>query len=247
MKKVVLAVILVFSLVSISYFPVNVAKKFGPLKFDIASDDVIFRDDFDNKSSHWEWITKITGKILINNGIAEFKIPIALKFGHFDAEIVDKELAPYKYNAMETRIRVDPVMKGSRGWGFWNFKMEKSQCQLAWFIFLKGRPGYSLNGFWAQCVDGNLDNLTLMPIRGYDISEWHTYEIDWNEKYVEFYIDGNLVANVSKGVPKINCKVDVWIDNAVWLEERIFRYYIPVFNRIWQPTTLYLDYIEITE
>ena len=247
MKKAIFAIILVCSLVSISYFPVSVAKKSDSLKFNITSGSVIFRDDFDDKSPHWEWITKITGRISINNGIAEFKIPIALKFSHFDAEIVDKGPAPYKFNTMKTRIRVDSIMKGGRGWGFWNFKIEKSQCHLAWFIFLKGRPGYSLNGLWAQCVDGNLDNLTLIPIKGYDISEWHTYEIIWKEKYVEFYIDGNLVANASKGIPKINCKADVWIDNAIWLEERIFPYYIPIFNRIWRPTTLHLDYIEITE
>ncbi len=211
----------------------------------MTNNEIIFRDDFNNKSSHWRWIIKQNANVSFNEGIAEFTIPNARFYGHFDAEIMDVEKDPYKYGTYKTRIKVDPVLKGSRGWGFWNGLCKKSWCNLAWFIYQKRNIFYPFEGLYVQCANGNPKEMSLIPIEGYDISEWHNYTINWRQDYVEFYIDNELVESVTKGVPTRNCRTDVWIDNANWLLHSPL-FYLPISNRFNQKTTLYLDYVEIT-
>ncbi len=256
MKKTIITISIIISLAILSYLPVNTAYKTNTLEDIKTSNDVIFRDDFDNLSSHWQCDIIPSQRFATcssHNGIAELKIRLATRFYYFDAEIYDKDL-PYKYNNMKIKVKVDPIMKGSRGWGFWNGNFGFAGCQMAWFIYQKGSPLYHMNGLWVQCVNGNPDNMTTRPIIGYDISNWHEYEIKWNENYTEFFIDKNLVANLSMGIPNTNCRADIWIDNAVWYWQISQIPYTPIFswykfipNRILRPTSLYIDYIEITE
>lgn len=242
-KKIIIIIFFLLILPAINSKPTKINQESTSMD----SNNVIFQDDFNNKSDQWHWVIKHNAKVNFNNGIAELKIPKAYRFGHFDAEIITNETDPYRYNTFETRIKVDPVLKGSRGWGFWNWKYKKSECELAWFIYQEGYFWYPLKGLWVQCVDGNIDNMTLIKITGYDLSEWHDYKINWEKEYVEFFVDDTLVANVTKGIPKTNCRVDVWIDNANWLMKMPFPVYIPILNKFQKETTLYLDYIRITD
>jgi|GEM_PF-6694909 len=227
-KKAILSIILICLLIQL-------------IPTSIADNKVIFRDDFDNKSSHWNWGTKYTAYQTISNGIAEFTIPIAFPNGQYDAEICDNGSAPYKYDNMKVKLRVDYILKGSRGWGFWDQKCNSNEGALAWFIYQKGSLFYPMNGLWIMCMnDGIKGGITIKPIWGYDIREWHEYEINWTKNSVDFFIDGKNVAHVTKNVPQVNCKADIWIDNAVYRpNHRCFT----LLHR----ETLYLDYIEITE
>jgi len=213
---------------------------------------VIFRDDFNNSKSafYWHWETKLTS-YSFNDGVVKLIIPKAYRFWYFNAEMFDKEL-PYLYKNMKVRIKVDPLMKGSRGWGFFNGNFKISNCNFAWFIYMKSSPFYPKNGFYAHCVGGNLKDQIYIKIEDYDITDWHEYEIKWSKESVDFYIDENIVAHVTKGIPQVNCRADIWIDNAVWIPIRTKtflprKYFLPIFNRISSQTTLYLDYVEINE
>lgn len=254
-KKSLITVFIIFFIV-LYYLPSNTSYKANIIEDIVISNDVIFRDDFNNLSSYWQYESipsQRFASISNSNGLTELKIRLATRFYYFDAEMFDKDL-PYKYNNMKVKVKVDPIMEGSRGWGFWNGNFYFESCQVAWFIYQKGSLIYPMNGLWIQCINGNPYNMTTLPVRGYDISNWHEYEIKWNKNHIEFLIDKNLVANITTSIPNTPCRADIWIDNAVWYWQFLKLPYKPIFswyklmpNRILRPTSLYIDYIEITE
>ena len=87
----------------------------------------------------------------------------------------------------------------------------------------------------------------MIKIEGYDITDWHEYEIDWKENYVDFYIDGHNVAHVTKGVPQEKMTIDIWLDNAAWYGFRNGDIYFPIYQRVKTANLLFIDYVEITE
>jgi hypothetical protein len=222
--------------------------------------NIIFKDNFKN-SSNWNEILLPTFIKLTDfetkNGLGQLEIILASKYSYFDSEIFEDSY-PYKYNDMKMRVKldIDSTTKGSRGWGFWTGSFNISECQMAWFIHQTGSVFYPMNDLWIQCVNGDLNNMTCIPINGYDVTEWHDYEIKWNKENVVFYIDGNPVANITTGVPDISCRIDIWIDNAVWqwyyLRTKflsdpftIVDMYYPNFKNQFFPSTLNIDFIEV--
>lgn len=208
----------------------------------VTNNNIIFRDDFDTESDYWYWRGTFTAYHTFENGVVNFKIPKADRSGFHVSEIWDNHSTPqYRYNNMKARIKVDGIRRGSRGWGFWNSDINPFNCSVAWFMSIKGsNPLYPLKGFWVICTNGVLGGFTFKRLRGIDISKWHDYEINWKEDSVDFYIDGENVAHITRGVPQTSCRIHVWVDNMKWL-------LIPVLQRICFPTTLSVDYLEITE
>ena len=213
----------------------------------ITKSNLIFRDDFDYESDYWFWHDAYPAYHYFENGIVKFTVPWAnwglMKSGkNCTSEMWENTTSPsFKYNNMEIRVKVENISRGSKGWGFWNSDTNPFNISLAWFMFqLSSNIFFPLKGLWIMVVDGNIFDITLKRIRGVDIREWHTYNINWTENYVDFYVDDELVSHATRGVPQKNCRAWVWNDNAMW-------YPIPIFQRIIRPTTLCVDYLEITE
>ena len=208
----------------------------------VTKSDIIFRDDFDSESDYWFWRDTYTAHHTFEDGNVKFTIPNAHRRGFHVSEIWDNNTSPiYKYNNMEIRLKVDNISRGSKGWGFWNTDLNPFNCSLAWFIFqVNNNIFYPMKGLWIMVMDGNPFKISLKRIRGVNIREWHTYDINWTENHVDFYVDNELVAHVTKSVPQVSCRLHVWNDNAAW-------YFIPIFQRILRSSSLFVDYLEITE
>jgi len=209
----------------------------------VTKSNLIFRDDFDFESDYWSWNDKYTAYHTFEDGNVKFTLPKAHRRGFHVSEIWDSgHPSPiYKYNNLEIRVKVDNISRGSKGWGFWNTDLNPFNCSLAWFIFqINNNIFYPMKGLWIMVMDGHPLKLTIKRIRNVDIREWHTYNINWTENHVDFFVDDELVAHVTKSVPQVSCRLHVWNDNAAW-------YFIPIFQRILRPSSLYVDYLEITE
>lgn len=208
----------------------------------VTNNDIIFRDDFDSESDYWLWRDTFTADHTVEDGIAKFTIPYSTRRGFHVSEIWDNNTSPqFKFNNMEIKLKVDNLSRGSKGWGFWNSRLNPFNCSLAWFIFqINNNPFYPMKGLWIMVMDDNPFKITLKRIQGVDIREWHIYKINWTENHVDFFVDGDLAAHVTKSVPQVSCRLHVWNDNAAW-------YFIPIYQRIIQPTSLSVDYLEITE
>ena len=213
----------------------------------VTKSDIIYRDDFNSESDYWLWNDNYPAYHYFENGVVKFTVPWA-KWGLpinrklCVSEIWDNSTSPnFKYNNMEIRLKVDNLSRGSKGWGFWNTDFDPFNCSLALFIFqINNNIFYPMKGLWIMVMDGHPLKLTIKKIRGVDIREWHTYNINWTENYVDFYVDAELVAHVTRSVPQVSCRLHVWNDNAAW-------YFIPIYQRILRPSSLIVDYLEITE
>ena len=211
--------------------------------FIVTANNTIFRDDFDSKSSHWAWYSVRSGYHLINDGIVEITVPHAFRICRHESALVTnctQQKQPYRYNNMYARIRFEGTLKGSRGWGFWNTVHNPFNYSFAWFMYQKGSPLNPLNGFWVMSTDGLLKGFQLKRIKGYDLSEWHDYGINWTEESVSFYIDGDCVANFTSNVPRDYCRIHIWNDNA-------FYAFIPIYQRFLFSEKIFVDWFEITE
>jgi hypothetical protein len=230
---------------------------------------VPFRDDFESEqlSEYWGIRTDHTGTHRIEEGVLKLILPYAEGKYYSNAEIftkgrkgdstLDYTNLPYKFNTFKIRAKVDPIAKGSFGWGFYTGSAEIKNTKSIWFIHLNTPGWYSLKGLNAQCLNGSLLKMLNHPIKNCNLSEWHEYEVKWKEKEAKFYIDDELVCEASKNVPSENLKFHAWIDNAVYFP-RLFPFifgegypfgggiFRPITHEIPSATTVYIDYIEIT-
>jgi len=125
---------------------------------------------------------------------------------------------PYQFATLETRLKVQGLNNGSRGWGFWNTIGLPGMMEFAWFMQQDGKNDdgtpYPLNGFWIYVTtkDGKTSSKKLD-----DLDEnWHDYKIVWKKDSLEFFIDNKSVF-VSDVVPQGNMAFHGWVDNAVFL------------------------------
>lgn len=222
------------------------------------SDNVIFRDDFDDFNTFWRVIQKFTS-FDIHHGMAELALYKAPRFMYFNCELRSPNI--FSYNTLKIRTQVnnswcqlgkeDTIQKGTVGWGYWNHKFGIDEIEYAWFFHTKGSRFFPKNGLWAICKSPIKDNeyggFSMIKIEGYDVTDWHEYEIDWNETYVDFYIDGENVAHVTKGVPQQTMTIDIWLDNAAWYGFQNGDIYFPIYQRVKQANLLFIDYVEVTD
>ncbi len=189
-----------------------------------------------------------------------------------NAEIADGEFNNLLWKppvALEARARVTGLHYGSMGIGFWNHSMVLGVSNPVWFIYLKARGTYPLQGFFAQSATyfapiaswGNLKlwklastiARPLVPISivstkprlpGIDLREWHVYRVEYLESKAVFFVDGEQVASLP--AKPTETRADAWIDNAVFLPGRdpgrVYRH-ITQENR--DETCLLIDWIKI--
>lgn len=207
------------------------------------SNEVIFRDDFNNESDEWDHWFNGSGFRSIKDGICTLTILYGDPNHYHNAEIFTNGSCPYLYNNFKTSISVDRITRGSKGWGFYNRNYCNEDMSFAWFMYNRYSIAgiFPTNGFFAICWNGIRD-WSIKRIRDIDLSKWHTYEINWTENSADFFIDGKNVAHFTHGIPTKNLKADVWIDNANFLPP-----FFGIDMRVLLPNSINIDYIEITE
>ncbi|HIH98805.1 MAG TPA: family 16 glycosylhydrolase [Thermoplasmata archaeon] len=275
MNKSILAIVVITLLISTAFVgcmkqkerPMEKAKIEKPKP--VRMGEVPFHDDFDSDqlSEYWSIRKDYTGTHCIEDGVLELTLPYAEGMYYSNAEVftkgekgkstLDHTNLPYKFNTLKIRAKVDPIAKGSFGWGFYTGSAEIKNAKSIWFIHLNTPGWYPMKGFNAQCSNGSLLKMSTHRLGEYNLSKWHEYEIRWTERGAEFYIDDELVYKNSENVPSGNLKFHAWIDNAVFLP-RFFPFifgegfpfgggiFRPITHEIPYPTTVYIDYVEIT-
>jgi hypothetical protein len=213
------------------------------------SNKVIFRDDFNNDSDHWYHWNSGSGyhSLVYHPIVKEWYYRLTILYGnpehYHNAEIWTNGSFPYLYNNFKANISIDRITKGSKGWGFYNREYCNDNMSYAWFMYNRfSRIGlFPTNGFFAISWN-SINDWSIKRIRNVNIKKWHTYEINWTENNVDFFIDGKNVAHFTRGIPTKPLKVDVWIDNMNFLP--------PFFGKIMSvtlPNAINIDYIEVTE
>lgn len=178
----------------------------------------------------------------------------------------------------EFRAKLAMDHYGSAGFGFWNYSMATDLSMPIWFIYLNARGKYPLKGLFLQVVNqfvpvklpqgfgvGALSLISrLFPwlagikvlgsrplMQGLDTSQYHVYAVDWSERFVDFSIDGAHIARVpfSYRHRDRRARVDVWIDNSVFMPDRSgptgLYLHNPQENR--ERHELLLDYVKVYE
>ena len=151
------------------------------------------------------------------------------------------------------------LKKGSFGWGLYNNTdtLISPEYTFVWFKWQEGSRFYPWNGLTIWSHDNG--EFSIKKIKGYNVREWHVYAINWTEDSYDCYIDGKLVAQITRGVAQEEMGIEIWSDNAVWYPGRgiepkrkgIFSYLnwvlYPRFCNIFGMRRVDLDYIKITE
>ena len=165
-----------------------------------------------------------------------------------NAEVSDGgfDRLPHRRGVLEVTARLTGLHHGSAGWGFWNYSMRIDGSYPIWFIYLNAPGPYPLKGLWAQTGNlftpvtildpgGIMDRLQRLLARlhlapvirltrlspslpGLDPTEPHRYRVEWRDGAARFYVDDRLVA--SHPARSLEARVDIWIDNAVYLPRR---------------------------
>ena len=131
---------------------------------------------------------------------------------------------PSTKTGMSMSARISPMdlegVQGSRGWGFWNESLRSStgEVDLAWFFYQDGSvcPGVSCpKGLFVmtQGIGSPKLDITFLPTKL--LSEAHTYTVTLGKDAVTYYVDGNVVANVTDPelIPAGRMQSHVWVDN----------------------------------
>ena len=212
------------------------------------SEIIIFEDNFNEKNvDNWHWRVDGNGYNIVENGIANFTIfDNATSNEYSNSEIYDHynpEGYPYYRNSIHFRLKNTALVNGSRGWGFWNGNMNPTQSVMAWFTRLKGNETYQNNGFY-----GVVQSLGQMPtqinLTDYEntLLDWANYSIDWTENFCAFSINDEIVANITENLPNDHCRIDVWVDNAVYSEN-----WEHIYQTIEQDCSLLLDWVKVNQ
>ncbi|RLE91185.1 MAG: hypothetical protein DRJ46_02750 [Thermoprotei archaeon] len=235
-----------------------------------------FRDDFEEKSPYWDYrVDNYAGFELADSVLRMYMGPTEALY-YSNAEIADGVFddLPWRFKNFKARVRLLGNHYGSAGWGFWNHTMVTDVCQPIWFIYLRCRGPYPLQGFFAQVGNGlspiiiysgagklglaaALGDIfeSLAGVRIYSgkpakpelrLDEWHEYEIEWRKK-VKFFIDDEQVAEIPFKGGDARGRADAWIDNAVftWSNKDPGRVYRHATQENRKRSFLEIDYIEI--
>jgi len=224
----------------------------------INSDDVIFFEDFDDYPDLTH-IHNIFTSFLVRDGVCELTLYRTFRYPYFNVQLGNSP--QYKFNNMTVKARIInkhdvpfKKLKGSVGWGLCNQNLKSFEYEFVWFIYQQGSPFYPWNGLWVWSRNSS-GEFSAKKIEGYDIFEWHVYDINWTEEGYDFYIDGEHVAQITKGVTQKEMGIEIWNDNTVWYSPKrnwsripIMKWgLIPVFHKVKVIKKLDIDYVKITE
>jgi hypothetical protein len=211
-----------------------------------AAEEGKFFDDFETKSSYWEWRVDNSAGFDLEKSILRMFVGPTEALYYSNAEISDGffDDLPWSFKTVEIKARLIGKHFGSAGWGFWNHTMVVEHSMPIWFIYLRPRGSYPFSGFFAQVGNqfqpivlleknflftlayvlsrvsskiAGVKILSLSPtMRELKLEEWHNYKVEWTKDKVLFYIDEKEVAKIPFLFKSQNARVDVWIDNAVF-------------------------------
>ena len=236
-----------------------------------------FFDDFKEKSPYWSWRTDNYAGFELENGVLKMYTGPTEALYYSNAEIADGsfEYLPWSFKTFEAKIRLIGGHYGSAGWGFWNYTMVVDPCIPIWFIYLRSRGPYPLQGFFAQ-VGNQFEPIILFQkstafklasllsriipgaigvkilsskpkMQNLKLEEWHIYRIEWKKESVNFHIDDTKVAEIPYKAGEVKTRADVWIDNAVFEAKKndAGRVYRHVTQENRKRGYLYLDYLKV--
>ena len=258
-RKILAVPILLITVLAVFNFPINAEGS--------DSGNVIFFEDFDDYPESLFIFNRFTA-FYVHDGIGRFWVYDSYRFTYFNANLGNVE--QYKFNNMTVRARIvnyqDAAvkkLKGSIGWGLCTHDITSFDYEFVWFIYQQGGPFYPWNGFWVWSRNSSGD-FSAKKIEGYNIWDWHVYGINWTESSYDFYIDGEFVAQLTKGLTQNELGIEIWNDNAVWYPKerdwgkipllkwcpiisRLTWGLSPVFYKVRAFKRLDIDYVKITE
>jgi len=119
---------------------------------------------------------------------------------------------------------------GSRGWGLWDSNISSIQ-EVIWFTSISPESSPPFAGTRVVVAHGGLP--VVWQDLGIDLTEWHTYRVQWREDYIGIFIDDMVtpIAEVTDpgSIPSVGLNFTTWIDNYV------------VTGELTDPTYGYLD------
>ncbi len=104
---------------------------------------------------------------------------------------------------------------GSRGWGLWNDQMVGADATVIWFCSISPESGADFRGTRLWIIrDGEQ---VLLQDLGIDLTEWHTYRVQWRADYIGVFIDSmqTPIAEITDPalIPDVGLSLTIWIDN----------------------------------
>ncbi len=233
------------------------------------------RDDFTEKREYWGWRVDGNAGFELEGSVLKMWMGPTEALYYSNAEIADGEFEELRWVSGTVRVKARLLGHhyGSAGFGFWNHSMRVDESFPAWFIYLRAYGSYPFKGLFMQL--GNVFYpvklkssittykiaLTLLPFaapvkiasskpakQDLKLDEWNVYEVRWSGRKASFLINGEHLAELETNIkePKA-CRVDVWIDNAVFEPRRgdagrVFRH-VTQENR--RRSYLEIDWIEV--
>ena len=105
---------------------------------------------------------------------------------------------------------------GSRGWGLWDGNTSSVQDAI-WFTSISPESSPVFRGSRIYVVHGGLP--VVVQDMNIDLTEWHTYRIEWRANAVRVFIDdmNTPVAQVTNpgNIPSTGLIFTIWVDNYV--------------------------------
>ncbi|MEM2677796.1 MAG: hypothetical protein QXU62_04055 [Thermofilaceae archaeon] len=232
-------------------------------------------DDFTEMSPYWDYRRDNYAGFEQEGSILRLWSGPTEALYYSNAEIADGvfDELPWFRKTFEAKVRLSALHYGSAGWGFWNHSMVFDLSMPIWFIHLRGRGPYLLNGFFAQAKNhlypvklysGSLALVSAVSrltggrlgvvihsgrpaMQQLDLTTWHVYRVEWVEGRARFYIDGQPVAQLPLPGPEYKARADFWIDNAVFGYNRrdAGRVYRHLTQENRSRTYLEVDYVKV--
>ncbi len=233
------------------------------------------RDDFEAKSEYWDWRIDGFAEAGVEGGVARLCVGPTEALYYSNAELSDGGFGGlrWRWATARFRARMTALHYGSAGVGLWNYTMVVSESVPVWFIYLRARGRYPLQGVFLQAgsrfVPLKLFSgvalyyyaLRLLPLlapvkllsrrplaQDLDLGEWHVYEVELGGGEAAFRVDGEELARIR--VPEAGrwrFRVDAWIDNAVYQPVRgdPGAVYRHVTQEVRERACLELDWVEV--
>lgn len=201
-------------------------------------------DDFETMSPYWDYRRDNFAGFEQEGSVLRLWSGPTEALYYSNAEIADGTFddLPWFRKTFEAKVRMSDLHYGSAGWGFWNHSMVFDVSMPIWFIYLRSRGPYMLNGFFAQVKNhlypirlhgASLSALSLLTritggrlgvvihsgkpaLQSLDLTQWHVYRVEWTERGASFFIDDRHIVTLPLRGREYRARADVWIDNAVF-------------------------------
>ncbi len=107
---------------------------------------------------------------------------------------------------------------GSRGWGLWNDQIGLSGANVIWFTSISPDSDSAFQGTQVWVINNGVP--VIMQDLNIDLTEWHTYHIQWRDDYLGIFID-NMTAPIAEivnpaSIPGKALVFTAWVDNYIF-------------------------------